>query len=101
MPSQYQIGTYEAVAHWLLAMNASGETDGPTVAKAMRGLPINSVWTQGARIRADGRVLRPMLLEQVKSPAESKAPWDYMQVRKVIPGGARSSGPRPRASARR
>ena len=55
------------------------------MARAMRGLPINSAWTRGARIREDGRVLRPMLLLQVKSPAESKAPWDYMQVQKVIP----------------
>ena len=85
MPSQYQIGTYEAVRHWLLAMKAAGTDQGLQVAKAMREMPIESAWTHGARIRADGRVLRPMLLEQVKSPAESKAPWDYMLVRKVIP----------------
>ncbi|MBV9135941.1 MAG: ABC transporter permease, partial [Hyphomicrobiales bacterium] len=30
-----------------------------------------------ASLREDGRVLYDVTLYQVKSPAESKAPWDY------------------------
>ena len=85
MPGQYQVGTYEAVRHWLESVAAAGTDDGLTVARAMRDRPINSDWTNGARIRADGRVLRPMLLERVKAPKESSGAWDLMAVEKVIP----------------
>lgn len=85
MPGQYQIGSYEAVRHWLQAINAAGTTDGPATAAAMRATPIQSAWTQGARIRGDGRVMRPMLLERVKAPGESTGPWDLMHIQAVIP----------------
>ena len=85
MPGQYQVGTYEAVRHWLQAMARAGTQDGLAVASAMRDTPIESAWTHGARIRGDGRVLRPMLLERVKAPGASSGAWDYMEVVKVIP----------------
>ena len=85
MPGQYQIGSYEAVRHWLQAIGTAGTADGPAVAAAMRATPIESAWTHNVRIRADGRVLRPMLLERVKTPAESGGPWDLMQIEAVVP----------------
>ena len=39
-------------------------------------------------IRADGRMIHDMYLMQVKTPAESKYPWDYYKVAQVIPGRA-------------
>jgi branched-chain amino acid transport system substrate-binding protein len=36
-------------------------------------------------IRQDGRKLHNMYLFQVKTPEESKAPWDYQKLRKTIP----------------
>ena len=36
-------------------------------------------------IRADGKFVHDMLLLEVKKPAESKEPWDYYHVRKIIP----------------
>ena len=85
MPGQYQVGSYEAVRHWLQAINAAGTADGTAVAAAMRAAPVESAWTHGARIRGDGRVLRPMLLERVKVPGESTGPWDLMHIQAVIP----------------
>jgi branched-chain amino acid transport system substrate-binding protein len=36
-------------------------------------------------IRADGRLIHDMLLVQVKKPEESKYPWDYYNIKQVIP----------------
>jgi branched-chain amino acid transport system substrate-binding protein len=40
----------------------------------------------GGKIRADGMMIHDMLLEQVKSPEESKEPWDVFKILKVVPG---------------
>ena len=37
-------------------------------------------------LRADGRAVFDVDLYQVKSPAESKYPWDYLKLVKTIPG---------------
>ena len=36
-------------------------------------------------MRQDGRKTHPMYLFEVKSPAESKGPWDYYKLRATIP----------------
>ena len=54
--------------------------------KKMRELPINDVFAKNGKIREDGRMLHDMYLMQVKTPAESKRPWDYYHVRATIPG---------------
>jgi branched-chain amino acid transport system substrate-binding protein len=46
----------------------------------MHELPVSDLTTPLAKIRADGRVMRDMFLLQVKSPEESKAPWDYFKI---------------------
>ena len=48
--------------------------------KAMREAPIHDVFTADGTVRADGRVLYDRYLMQVKTPAESKFPWDYLTV---------------------
>ncbi|KAG1077541.1 hypothetical protein G6F40_017048 [Rhizopus arrhizus] len=42
--------------------------------------------TENGRIREDGRMVHDMYLMQVKTPAESKAPWDYYTVGATLPG---------------
>jgi branched-chain amino acid transport system substrate-binding protein len=51
----------------------------------MRELPIKDPIMHNASIRADGRVIHDMYLYQVKTPAESKAPWDYLKLLATIP----------------
>ncbi len=41
---------------------------------------------KNGKIREDGRMVHDMYLFQVKSPAESKAPWDYYKHLATIPG---------------
>lgn len=77
MPGEIQAGTYSAVRHFLKAVAATGSTDGKTVAEKMRATPVDDVFTHGGQIRPDGRLIHDFYIWQVKSPAESKASWDY------------------------
>lgn len=85
-PNMIQAGVYSAVSHYLKAVQAAGTDDGPTVAAKMRELPVNDFMSEAVQIRKDGRVLRNMYLFEVKSPSESKAPWDYYKLISVVPG---------------
>jgi len=53
--------------------------------KQMRATPINDVFAKGGRIREDGRMVHDMYLVEVKKPSESKEPWDYYNIKQVIP----------------
>ena len=48
--------------------------------KAMRDAPIHDVFTADGTIRDYGRVMYDRYLMRVKTPAESKYPWDYLKV---------------------
>jgi len=47
---------------------------------------INDMFVKGGYIRADGVMIHPMYVMQVKSPQESKYPWDYFKVVKPMSG---------------
>ncbi len=87
MPSMVQAGVYSAVAHYLKGVKSAGTVDGTAVVAAMKTIPLDDFFARHAYIRDDGRVIHDMYLVQVKKPAESKAPWDYYKVLRVIPGG--------------
>ena len=86
MPTFAQAAVYSGVFHYLRAVRAAGTDDGPTVAAKMKELPVEDFYTHGAKVRADGRIMRDHYLFQVKSPAESHAPWDYLKLVATIPG---------------
>jgi branched-chain amino acid transport system substrate-binding protein len=86
MPNMVHAGTYSAVTQYLKAVQAAGTDDGDTVAKAMRSVPVNDFFARNGRIREDGLMVHDMYLFQVKSPAESKGPWDYYKLLATIPG---------------
>lgn len=84
-PTMVQAGVYSSVYHYLKAVAASQSVDAATVAKKMREIPISDPVMRNASIRPDGRVIHDMYLFQVKTPAESKAPWDYLKLVTPIP----------------
>ncbi len=84
-PSMVQAGTYGGVLHYLKAAGAAGTLDADAVAAAMRRLPIDDFMSKGAWIRKDGLVMRTMYVEAVKSPAESRGPWDYFSLLAAVP----------------
>jgi branched-chain amino acid transport system substrate-binding protein len=96
MPAQSQAGTYSAVLHFLQALKAAGSTEPEAVATQMRALPVEDAFAHGGKLRGDGRMVHDMFLMQVKTPAESKYPWDYYKVLATIPG---DQAFRPRAGA--
>jgi branched-chain amino acid transport system substrate-binding protein len=85
-PTMVQMGVYSGVHHFLTAVKAAGTTDSEVVARKMRELRVNDVYNKDVEIREDGRVLHDMYLVKVKSPAESKGPYDYYHVLAKTPG---------------
>jgi len=84
-PGMVQAGVYSSVLHYLKAVQAAGTDDAAAVAQKMREMPVHDAFAQNGVVRADGRMVHDMYLIQVKTPAESKAPWDYYKVLRTIP----------------
>jgi ABC-type branched-subunit amino acid transport system substrate-binding protein len=85
MPSQIPAGVYSAVRHYLQAVFDSDSDDGPTVMAKMRETEVNDAYAVHGRIRADGRMVQALRLVEVKTPAESKGPWDLVKQVGTIP----------------
>jgi branched-chain amino acid transport system substrate-binding protein len=85
MPTMVHAGVYSAVTHYLNAVKASGTDDADKVIAKMKATPVNDFFAKGSQIGPDGLHRHPMYLVRVKSPQESKYPWDYYQVVKTIP----------------
>src|SRR5437763_8162296 len=85
-PTMVQAGVYGAIMHYLAAIKATGNDDGPAVVKQMKATPVNDFMTQNGKISEAGTLVRDMYLFEVKKPSESKGPWDYYKQIAVIPG---------------
>lgn len=86
LPSDQQADVYSEVFHYLKAVKAAGTTDTAAVLAKMRELPVEDFFTQGAKIRADGRLMRDMYYGVVKAPSRMKNPDDLMEVVKKFSG---------------
>ncbi|SMH61910.1 ABC transporter substrate-binding protein [Azospirillum agricola] len=86
-PTMNQAGAYSASLAYLKAVAKVGSAkDGAAVVKAMREAgPFEDPLFGTTQLREDGRVTHPMMLVQVKKPAESKGPWDYYKVLATVP----------------
>lgn len=77
MPTSFQAGVYSGVLHYLKALQAlNSDADGRAIVAKMKELPTDDLAFGKGYVRADGRKIHPMYLFKVKSPAESKGPWD-------------------------
>jgi branched-chain amino acid transport system substrate-binding protein len=85
-PSMLQAADYSAAMNYLNAVKAIGTDDGEKVMAQLKKTKINDMFAKNAEIRPDGRMVHDMYLMQVKTPAESKAPWDYYKIVATIPG---------------
>jgi branched-chain amino acid transport system substrate-binding protein len=85
-PTMVHAGVYSAVTHYLKAVEAlKSDADGKAVVAKMKELPTDDKLFGKGTVRADGRKIHPMYLVEVKTPTESKGPWDYYKVRATIP----------------
>ncbi|WP_020200474.1 MULTISPECIES: ABC transporter substrate-binding protein [Cupriavidus] len=85
MPSSLQAADYSAIRTYLRAVETAKTDDPDKVMAELKKAKIDDFYTKGY-IRQDGRAIHDMYLMQVKSPAESKKPWDYLKVAATIPG---------------
>lgn len=85
-PTMNQAAYYSATLTYLNAVKAAGTTDSDKVMAELKKAKINDMFTKGGYIRADGVMVHDMYVMQVKTPAESKYPWDYYKVVKKMSG---------------
>jgi branched-chain amino acid transport system substrate-binding protein len=86
MPTMIHTGVYGSVLHYLKGIQAAGTDDPAKVMAKMRELPIEDTFVHGGKLREDGRVIRDMYLAKVKSPEQSKEPWDYLTIVETVKG---------------
>jgi branched-chain amino acid transport system substrate-binding protein len=83
-PNMNNAGSYAGALHFLKAVRALGgpaaALDGAAVVAQMKAMPTEDDAFGKASIRSDGMALVPSYLFQVKTPAESKYPWDYYKL---------------------
>lgn len=89
-PNMIQAGCYAASLHYLKAVASLGfaaaKASGTATVAEMKKTPTEDEAFGKITIRADGRALVPAYLFQVKTPAESKGPWDYYKLLATTPG---------------
>jgi branched-chain amino acid transport system substrate-binding protein len=89
IPGMDHAGCYGATLHYLKAVAALGvaaaKADGKAAVAQMKKMPTDDDAFGHGSIRADGRGMFPAYLFQVKTPAESKAPWDYYKLIATTP----------------
>ncbi|KQP19532.1 ABC transporter substrate-binding protein [Pseudorhodoferax sp. Leaf265] len=88
MPTSFHAGDYSAALQYLKAVQAAGTDDGDKVMAQLRKTQVNDMFMQNGWLREDGLMVHDMRLVQVKTPAESKEPWDYYKVVETIAGEA-------------
>jgi len=84
-PTMVHAGVYASVLHYLKAVEALKSDDGTKVVAKMKEMSTDDPLFGKGTIRVDGRKIHPAYLVQVKTPAESKAPWDYYKIVATIP----------------
>jgi branched-chain amino acid transport system substrate-binding protein len=85
-PAMNHAGVYAGITHYLKAVAAlKSAADGKAVVAQMKKMPTDDPLFGKGSVRADGRVIHPAYLFEVKKPEESKYPGDFYKTRSTIP----------------
>ena len=83
-PNMDNAGCYAGALHYLKIVKEMGvaeaQKSGAATVARMKAMPTADDAFGNARIREDGLAVFPTYLFQVKTPAESRGPWDYLKV---------------------
>jgi branched-chain amino acid transport system substrate-binding protein len=83
-PGMGQAGCYAAALHYLKTVAdmgvAQAKQSGAATVARMKAMPTDDDAFGPGRIREDGRKIHPAYLFEVKTPEESKGPWDYYKL---------------------
>jgi branched-chain amino acid transport system substrate-binding protein len=86
-PTMVQAGVYSSLIHYFKTLDKMGGNphDGAKIVKAMEAMPTDDPLFGKGKIEPNGRKIHPAYLFEVKSPSESKGPWDYYKLVATIP----------------
>jgi len=85
-PTMDQAGYYSSTTQYLKAVKAVNSTDPDLVMAELKKTKINDMFAKNGYVRADGLMVHTMYVMKVKTPAESKYPWDYYKLVRTVPG---------------
>ncbi len=89
MPNMVTAGNYSATLHYLKAVADMGvpaaKASGTEVINRMKAMPVEDEAFGRGTLRQDGRMIIPSYLFEVKKPAESTGPWDYLKLLQTTP----------------
>ena len=85
-PTMDHAGAYSATMTYLKAVKVAGTPDPDKVMAQLKKDKINDMFAKGGYIRADGAMIHEMYVMQVKTPQESKYPWDYYRIVRKMNG---------------
>jgi branched-chain amino acid transport system substrate-binding protein len=86
MPTETHASDYSATLQYLKAMELAKSDKAEDVLAMMHKMPIDDMYARRAVLREDNLLTHDVLLMQVKTPQESKRPWDYYTIIDTIPG---------------
>ena len=86
MPTMWQAGVYSSVMTYLNAIKEAGTDEPLKVAAKMREKPIEDFFSRNGKLREDNLMVHDLMLVQVKTPKESRYPWDYYNILARISG---------------
>jgi len=94
MPTMVQAGVYSSVKHYLKAVaELKSAKDGKAVVAKMEATPTDDVAFGKGTIDGNGRKRHAMYVYEVKTPAESKAKWDYYKLIREVPADQAFNAP--------
>lgn len=85
VPAFSHVADYEAVTHYLKAVQAAGTTDATVVIPKMREIPVQGFALANAKILGNNHLIRDMYIGRVKTPAASTSAADYMELLGTVP----------------
>lgn len=84
-PNMLQAGVYSAVLNYLAAVDAAGRRAPGPVAAQLRRMSIDDAFARNAQVLPSGRLVHDMQLVRIKTPRESRGPWDQFAQVSTVP----------------
>jgi len=85
MPTKEHAEAYSSIRHYLAAVAKLQSSDSAAVMAEMKATKVDDFFGNGGMLREDGRLVHDVYLVQVKTPDESRKPWDYYKILATIP----------------
>jgi branched-chain amino acid transport system substrate-binding protein len=85
-PTMTQAAYYSATLTYLNAVKTANSVDPDKVMAELHKTKIDDMFTPNGTIRADGLMEHEMYVMQVKTPEDSKYPWDYYRLVQTMSG---------------